>query len=353
MSDYAGTLPDPLSASIDEWTFKANELTGSRYGKVRVVLSCQALLKNLLDILQADRSRNSIDIALEIIQTENVALQSALLTASTIQAPREREDANLNPEDLDAVESFNIALFDLLWAPYDEAALDEAMNRLKQRLLYNDLGPAFLSGKRCVDLGCGGGRFSFTLSLLGAEQVFGIDLGTKSLDAARDWAGRLELENTKFEVKSCYDTGFESASIDFIVSNGVAHHHTRFDEALTEMHRILAPGGILWLYMTGPIDNILLHVSEVVKSVMRKIPVELASEVLRLCATPAPAFNTVMDGMYAVYYYRSTSNVTNALRSAGFSEVRPLKYVEGFDLAPDPNDKDRFGDGEIRLLVVK
>lgn len=345
--------PQRVLHAIEEWESAARCLLSTRYGKVRVVISAATLLKDVFDLFQTDFERTAPEIAEDILHSELVSLAAAQRTQSQIAAVREATSDIYNPDDPESVEAFHAYLFDVLWAPYDAGAFEEAKSRLTNRLFENGFNEQYFADKRCIDLGCGGGRFSIAMGQLGAAEVLGLDVGEKSLHSARKWTETYQLTNTRFEEGSCYNTNRPDGSFDFVVSNGVAHHHTRFNDALTEFHRILAKDGVLWLYVTGPGDNIWSYLSQIILRVMRCIPVEVAKQTLELCNFPSAAYYHVMDGMYAVYFYRSLAEIKEALLDAGFSRVEPMKYKPGIDLTPLPEDPDRFGAGDIRILAYK
>jgi 2-polyprenyl-6-hydroxyphenyl methylase/3-demethylubiquinone-9 3-methyltransferase len=73
------------------------------------------------------------------------------------------------------------ALAERWWDPAGEFKTLHAVNPLRLQFIR---AHAELSGRRVVDVGCGGGILSEGLSLAGAD-VLGIDLGEELLDAAR------------------------------------------------------------------------------------------------------------------------------------------------------------------------
>jgi len=62
---------------------------------------------------------------------------------------------------------------------------------LAARLLFHAALKGAIEGKRVCDLGCGTGILAIGASLLGACEVVAVDIDTKSLQIARDNAGRV------------------------------------------------------------------------------------------------------------------------------------------------------------------
>ncbi len=118
--------------------------------------------------------------------------------------------------------------------------------------------PQALSGQRVVDLGCGTGRDVYVLSQLVGEQgrVVGVDMTPEQLSVARkteSWHAQrfgYAAPNTRFELGYIEDlsaVGLRDASADVVVSNCVVNLSPRKDLVLSEVFRILAPGGEFYL----------------------------------------------------------------------------------------------------------
>jgi 2-polyprenyl-3-methyl-5-hydroxy-6-metoxy-1,4-benzoquinol methylase len=93
-------------------------------------------------------------------------------------------------------------------------------------------------GKRILDLGCGGGLFSYLLSERGASTV-GIDYSQSAVDFATSRYPQLE-----FKVGSAYDlSAFAKDSFDVVVMMDIIEHLSDQSQAMNEVMRVLRPGG--------------------------------------------------------------------------------------------------------------
>jgi len=104
-------------------------------------------------------------------------------------------------------------------------------------------------GKSVLDLGGPASHIVIAAALAG-NAVHSIDLNPRIVDAGRHCAGTFLLENYRAEVGDMRDlSGFASASVDRIVCCSVLEHLTGADQkiALSEMARVLAPGGVIGL----------------------------------------------------------------------------------------------------------
>jgi len=111
-----------------------------------------------------------------------------------------------------------------------------------------DLSESWFPGKKVVDAGCGGGRFSYGLLALGAT-VVGCDQSLLALDRTRDlcrpYADRLstkQVDLLKWE---------ETETYDLIFCFGVVHHTGNTYLGIRNLSRKVKKGGRLFLMVYG------------------------------------------------------------------------------------------------------
>jgi ubiquinone/menaquinone biosynthesis C-methylase UbiE len=100
---------------------------------------------------------------------------------------------------------------------------------------------------RLAELGCGTGFFTAVLAGK-ADQVVATDLSPGMLAVAR---ANVDAANVAFQVEDAQKTSFADAAFDTVFMSLVLHF-TEPAAALAEMHRILAPGGILIVVNLDP-----------------------------------------------------------------------------------------------------
>jgi ubiquinone/menaquinone biosynthesis C-methylase UbiE len=101
-----------------------------------------------------------------------------------------------------------------------------------------------LDGKRALEIGCGQGfGMEIILRRFGAGRVFGIDLDPEMIARARKrllgYADRADLALGSVTAIPAADESFD-AVFDF----GVIHHVPAWQDAISEVRRVLKPGGI-------------------------------------------------------------------------------------------------------------
>ena len=99
-----------------------------------------------------------------------------------------------------------------------------------------------LTGKRVLEIGCGLGRHSVLLAKSGAS-VTSFDLSLNSVAAARDRAAMNAVgEKVALVVAAAEALPFADASFDVIFGRSILHHLEVYP-TLSELHRVLRPGG--------------------------------------------------------------------------------------------------------------
>ena len=98
------------------------------------------------------------------------------------------------------------------------------------------------SGKRILDVGCGGGIFAEPLAAAGAS-VVGIDPSVRSIEAAREHAARSGLD-VEYRVASA-ETFQSDERFDAVMAVDVLEHVENLDATIAACARALRPGGVL------------------------------------------------------------------------------------------------------------
>lgn len=102
-------------------------------------------------------------------------------------------------------------------------------------------------GMRILDAGCGGGRNLVYLRREGYD-VWGVDKDHQAIAAMGD--------GDRFQVADLAKMPFENASFDVILCSAVLHfaqNSAHFDTLLSEIWRVLTPGGLLFCRLASNI----------------------------------------------------------------------------------------------------
>jgi len=97
-----------------------------------------------------------------------------------------------------------------------------------------------------VDVGCGTGFLTREVALQtqGKARILGVDLSDSMLQTAKDNLAKLGLsESSEFRLGDAEDLPVEDDFADAVVGNMILHHCPNPRRAISEMARILKPGG--------------------------------------------------------------------------------------------------------------
>lgn len=121
------------------------------------------------------------------------------------------------------------------------------IGRVRQRL-------AALPSKAITDvleLGCGTGAVAAYLSETYNMKVWGTDYDHEQIQAARK--RHSENAHLTYRVENAANLSFQDACFDLVVSQNVFHHLSKWQTAVSEVARVLRPGGFLmWLDLAFP-----------------------------------------------------------------------------------------------------
>lgn len=98
-----------------------------------------------------------------------------------------------------------------------------------------------LRGKRVLEIGYGMGTDHLAMARQGAI-LHGIDLTSRNLEVTRARLGMYEF-TSELSVGDAENLPYADDSFDFVYSFGVVHHSPDTRKIVSEIHRILAPGG--------------------------------------------------------------------------------------------------------------
>jgi SAM-dependent methyltransferase len=146
------------------------------------------------------------------------------------------------PGGIDQVTAETLASFGYEWTTFDAIQPED---ELFWRRYFADVPLTELKGRVALDAGCGKGRFSyFTAEHVGT--LVALDGSSAVHAAARNLSPHPNVVVVKSDIRHA---PFADRSFDFIFCLGVLHHLKDPEEGFRELVRMLAPNGLLLLYM--------------------------------------------------------------------------------------------------------
>lgn len=350
-------LKTDVNALINAYERKLNSVDPFGMGLCARVISCVQILRECDDRFFEKKDPDQYLNEIFQRQLQFLDMIDALMQRLGIKGKFIDDGGILDNEARDALHK---DLFNQTWHtlrmsgdPFND--YKPYMALIDKRLKVNGLDERFFTGKKCLDVGCGTGRFCFSMANLGAE-TWGVDPGETSIQQAAQLARSFHMDNrTHFLVGNAYDLRFEDKSFDFSVCNGVLHHLDDPESALKEIFRVLKTGGLFWLYIEGS-GGIYHDVWSLICRTFNGISLSRTIEAVKYLQIPNMHF--WLDIFYAKYHLVSWEENVARLRKIGFKEVKRMKGAELIDLDiemfnDDPFAKVKFGDGGLRMLIKK
>ncbi len=190
---------------------------------------------------------------------------------------------------------------------YEELGL-EHFRKISKELL----GRTDVQGKVVLDVGCGTGILSFLLIEKGAVKVVCVDLSEYMLSQCKKKADLLGYGSDRIDFRQldAESLGFDSNSFDAVTSGMVLGLVPNQRNAVSEMVRVLKPGGVLSISTHGP-----EHYYEASEMTFRAIPKSLAF------------------GYRIEFWPRKEKEISNMFSEAGLTDVitRRLIWKHGFE----------------------
>lgn len=236
---------------------------------------------------------------------------------------------------------------------------NEPVNLLKTRLERNSVNITNLGEKEVLDAGCGGGRYTAAWRILGAKRAVGVDVSGIGITDGRERAKQANLTEVAFDHGDVLDLPFDERRFDIVFSNGVLHHSENWQLGVSELLRVLKPGGLGWLYLIEDPGGLFWDVIEILRVVMKDESRDFARNALTLVGIPANRTFYMLDHVMVPINVRlSPKAVENCLVDSGAVGIRRLQRGTDFDRIEriyqnEPFASTKYGVGENRYVFSR
>lgn len=229
----------------------------------------------------------------------------------------------------------------------------------------------YFKGKTVLDMGCGSGRWSYAMALLGAR-VVAVDFCDAAVEVTRDITR--DLPAVQVIQASLFHLPFNPGQFDVVVSWGVLHHTPDTAAAFRAIASLVRPGGMLYVMVYERRSPLKVAGTRLLRMVMRRLSPDaryracrrlvmrnrLLFQLARGFVECVPVWKlsesldaeTARFGLYDWYsprynHLHSVDEVRGWFRDAGYESLiltTPIKYTHLLDVL-------RFGEcgGSISL----
>ena len=261
------------------------------------------------------------------------------------------DDSSTKDQDV-TLERKTSNLYTSLWEGYSEYEFLEESKKFILRRLKQDTVDMYIKDKVVLDLGCGSGRNSLALSMLGARKVVGMDYHKQSYARAEEMA-RSKKMNIEFREGNALQLPFENNEFDFVYSNGVLHHTKDWKQSLSEYFRVMKTAGFIYLYAT---DGIFWKTRIVQREIFKNIPQQYTLNMLHMMKMPKNRM-IFMDTWYVPIETHIKKNELEGIFSKNNISFKKLISSNPIDLdyalENYSNGEIIWGEGEHRYFVAK
>ena len=217
------------------------------------------------------------------------------------------------------------SLFGNLFVAFDDENFKRSVELFRKRFDDNGFDLTYFKGKNCLDLGCGGGRYSIALSLLGANSVVGMDVSETGIADARKRAEKLGITNTTFEVGSAYDLPFKDGQFDCVIFSGVLMHTRYPEKAVEEISRVLNKGGMVYMLVYAT-EGVRWPLVSMLRNISQKIGFEMFDQALKEASLDVNKRRTYLDDLFVpLIDFYSWERLTDLLSKNGFENIERFK----------------------------
>ena len=106
-----------------------------------------------------------------------------------------------------------------------------------------------------------------------ADQVHAIDISPQMIDEAKKKTGKSGIDNVAFSVEDAYAIPFDDGMFDTVICNNALHNMKHPEDALSEIRRVLKPGGRFIAIIAGVGESLKFKIALTISTLIGQLPV--------------------------------------------------------------------------------
>ena len=239
---------------------------------------------------------------------------------------------------------------------YTKKEIVEFIKPFRIRFKKNKINPKKLfHGKTVIDYGCGNGRGSLFMALNGAKHLYAVDISKINTIKTKNTLKKFNFKIKTFE-SPAERAPFKSNSFDFVWCNGVIMHTHKPSKVISEIFRILRPGGSSWIYVYGS-DGIWWNIIYEIRKHLKKYKESKIIKCLEDLGYENRYIAEFLDDWKVLNLRTYKANIfENSLRHLGAKKIQRCMRGVSYDTSEKVfNTKNRtmFGEGDLRYVITK
>ena len=138
--------------------------------------------------------------------------------------------------------------WDKLVPRYDEFI--EKNWKIYKSSLFDKITNDVNAGDTILEVACGPGLVALKIANR-ASKIYAVDISEPMIEKAKKKMQEMEIKNIEFSVEDAYSLPFDKEMFDTVICNMALHNMMEPQKALSEMRRVLKPGGRLIAIIVG------------------------------------------------------------------------------------------------------
>jgi len=202
----------------------------------------------------------------------------------------------------------------------------DAINRYSAQLYHYTASGADLKNKDLLEVGCGrGGGLSYVNRTFEPKTVTGIDLGKQAIKFCNSF---YKEEGGTFVHANAQDLPFEDNSFDAVLNVESSHRYPQMEEFLSEVVRVLRPGGHL-LFIDFRYDHEIDKMHENLKNSGMEIieEVDVTRNVVEALSLATPSRIALVEKLAPKFLHELAKNFAAVEGSESYLHFLTRQYI--------------------------